>query len=195
MGKETKTDPDTSTETEDPEQAKLDQQFAARARQATATARADVARELGMSIEDAAKVLAAAKAADEAAKTEAQRQADRTSAAEAAAKAAEAKAAEAERMQGATLALAAAGVDPAAIPRVARLLDLGSEVSAADQIEQLRKDLPGLFGKSSGTPSPPTTTTTTSKAGTATGKEDPEATAKRQLDRVFAKRRGRQKGN
>lgn len=182
---------ETETETGDAanvtmSQADLDKLFADRARTAAATAERKIAEDLGVPVEEAKKIITAARDAAERDKTAAQRAAEAETAAAATKAAAEAAVKAAEDRSAATVELAGAGVPAATIPTVLRLIDVASETPVKDQIETLRKDVPGLFGAAAG--EQPGVKPTGSKTGTAGGKKDPARGAAEQLKRVYGSR-------
>ena len=191
--KQTDTDADTDADTDTGDgvqvtmsQGDLDKLFQDRARTAGAAAEKKIADDLGVPVEEAKRIIAAARDAAERDKTAAQRAAEAETAAAATKAAAEAAVKAAEARATATVELAEAGVTAGTIPTVLRLIDVSSETPIKDQIEKLRKDVPGLFAASAG--EQPGVKPTGSKSGTAGGKKDPRRAARQQLERVYGPR-------
>lgn len=117
------------------------------------TAAQKLSEDLGMSVEEAKKLIEAHNQRTEQEKTEAQRA---TEQAEQARKEAETAKAEAARVKHESLIerrLLKAGVPDEQLERVRKLINTGVEGSVEDidgEIDELKADLPGLFGTTSG---------------------------------------------
>lgn len=156
-----------------------------KARQAAQTEMADT---LGVSVEEAKRLIEAAKAAEEANATELDKA--RRAQAEAEAKAAKAEAeAEAIRARAsATTALVAAGVQATVIDDALRLIDTGADDLSAE-IEALKGRLPALFdARADGTPPPPPSVNPPRQPGGG-GNTTPEDRAKARRERMFPNRK------
>lgn len=126
--------------------------------EAKRSAASELAEQLGCTVEEAKAKIAAASAADDALKSEAQKALDAATAAQAEAEkartaaAAERVAAKVERK------LVKAGVDDKALARAAGLVNVAPDADddAIDaEIEALKADIPALFTPADGTPPPP----------------------------------------
>ncbi len=113
----------------------------------------EVSDQLGMSVEDAKTFLAAAKAADDANKTEAQRALDAATTARAEAETARSEAAADRHAARVERLLTTSGAANVAV--AARALDVtvgADEAAVSAAIEQLKTDAPGLFGAAPSAP-------------------------------------------
>lgn len=113
----------------------------------------EVSEQLGMSVEDAKTLLAAARAADDANKTEAQRALDAANAAKAEAEAAKAEAAADRHVARVERLLTSSGAANVAVATRALDVAVGAdEATVTAAIEKLKTDAPGLFGAAPAAP-------------------------------------------
>lgn len=131
-------------------QADLDKAAAAARREGKRSAAEDLAKELGISVEDAKKVIADAKKAEDEKKDEATKAREAADAEKAAAEREKTEAAKERHAVKVERALLKAGIDPDKTERVAKLVEV--EVGAeADEIETavetLKSDIPTLFAE------------------------------------------------
>lgn len=135
-------------------QADLDRIATREKAQGRRAAEDDIAKDLGVSLDEAKRILAEARERDEKQKTEAQRAKEAADAEKAAAEAAKAEAARERHEARVERALVAAGVsDDKRLGRLARLIEVevGAElddVKAA--VADLHKEMPELFGAANG---------------------------------------------
>lgn len=173
-------------------QAELDKLAGRRAAEAKKAAAKEIADQLGVTVDQAKKIIADAQAADDAKKTDTDRALEAAKAAQAEAEQARADAARERFAAKVERRLTAAGVPEAALARAARLItvdpDADDDALAAD-IDALKADLPALFqpaanddSSAGGKPKPPPSTGAKPPAG-GTGTKTAKDLAREELRR------------
>lgn len=167
-------------------QADLDR-IAGQARtEAKRTAARELAEQLGCTVEDAKAKIAAAAAAEDAEKTDAQRAREAADAEKAAAATERAEAARERLAAKVERHLLRAGVDEKALDRAHRLIDVDPDASDDDittEIEALKADIPALFtpvGTQTPPPSGRSRDARPPAGGQQTGTSEERARARRQ---------------
>lgn len=158
---------------------------AQRTAEAKQAAQRELAEALGVSVEEAKKIIEAQRQADDAQKSEAQKAKEQADRAKAEAEQLKAQALAESRKAQATLALAAAGVradryEAATAVLLGRLASDASPEDTKSQAEALKKELPEFFGTA--TPPAPSPSGGPRNGSPATGIEAGRARARAELE-------------